>query len=205
ASLRAAPPLPAEGVATLGVARHLMVRESIPGLMSNRLVHALLDAKRALSGQNPALAQMGAPDLEADAVVRVHSGSRVLFQGEERSLLALAMEWIYAIPLLLGLVGTLVMGIVRWLRPGKAPALQRFVGESLSLRRRAVQATSLAEINATRHAFDRLMAEFEEQGGTGPITAQSTAALTALDLCERQIASRRADLDRVAALTGRPV
>jgi TRAP-type uncharacterized transport system substrate-binding protein len=201
-SLRLNPPLPAEAISTLGVARHLMVREALPGLMINRLTHAMLDAKRALLAEHPLLAQMGAPDLEADAHVRVHKGSRVLFQGEERPIGELIMEWIYAVPLLIGLVGTGVMGVIRWLRPPKRPAGAGLVGELLALRREASKAASLAEIAGIRQKLDRLSERAEPALAAGDEAARTL--LVALDLADRQVLSRRLELDRVAEITGRP-
>lgn len=204
-AVRASPPLPDEALSSLGVARHLMVRDMLNGYMVNRLVHAMLDAKRALLPQYPALAQMGAPDLEADAHVKVHRGPKALYNGEEQPISEILLEWIYLVPLLAGLFGTGLMGVWRWLRLGQPNPAEALVRDLLDVRRTAAAATSISELSRAKQSLDGLAEKIlhltEERGklsATGPL-------LTALDIAERQIDSRRAELDRVGRITGRAV
>lgn len=204
-AVRASPPLPDEALSTLGVARHLMVRDALNSYMVNRLVHAMLDAKRVLLPQHPALAQMGAPDLEADAFVKVHRGPKALYNGEEQPISEVLLEWIYLVPLVAGLFGTGLMGVWRWLRLGQPNPAEALVRDLLDVRRRAAAATSIAELSRAKQGLDALAEKVlhlaEDRGklaSTGPL-------LTALDLAERQIDSRRAELDRVGRITGRAV
>lgn len=201
-TLRTAPPLPEEEITTVAVARHLMVRESNPGFLLNHLVHALLDAKRALSGQHPLLAQMGAPDLEADAHVRVHPGPRALFQGEERPISEIILEWIYLIPLLAGAIGTGLFGLVRWLKPRKPDPADLAVSDLIRLRREAGEARSTAEVAQVRRQLEAMVHQVERLIAARPTSAATL--VTALDLADRQLAGRLAELDRIALRTGRP-
>ena len=201
--LRAQPVLPAEALTTLGVSRHLLARESANRYAIGRVVQALFDAKRVLLPHQPVLAQLGAPDLEADAHVRVHRGAKAVYNGEEQPIADMLIEWIYLVPLLCGLVGGGMLALFRWLRPRPADPAGALTGALLDLRREAATATSQADLQRLRQRLEPLAGEVSGLIARTPDGAGAQAALTALDLADRQIDQRSRVLDAITARTGR--
>lgn len=202
--LRPNPPLPDEGTETLAVARHLMVRDAAAALMITRLSREMLEAMRALQTRHPLLGQAGAPDIAADAFVRVHKGPKALFNGEDRGVLDFALEWIYVIPLLFGALASLGVWLRRWLSPDRPGDAETLMAEALELRRTAAEAQSMQELQALRRRFEHLAGQFESRLKTLE-SGDAAGVLAAFDLCDRRIDSRRAELDSIVQRTGRPL
>lgn len=200
--LRPNPPLPEEGTETLAVARHLMTREATSSLATTRLVRELLEATRALQLSHPLLSQAGAPDIEADAFVRVHAGPKALFNGEDRGLLALFLEWIYIVPLVVGGLASAGVWFHRWVSPHKVYDAEELIRSAMELRRLAASATSTAELTKLRTRFEHVVGQFESDIAT--LDARDCGAvLSALNLCDRRLDTRRAELESVIQRTGK--
>lgn len=201
-ALRPLPPLPDEATETLAAPRHLMVREGASSLATTRTLRDLLEATRALQLTHPLLAQAGAPDIAADAFVRVHKGPKSLFNGEDRGLTELVLEWIYVVPLVLGALATLGSWLYRWLLPRKSSEVEDMIAEALALRRSVTAATRIQDVMQARQQFEQLAGQVESRAVHLPQEAMS-GLLSALDLCDRRIDARRAELDQIVQRTGR--
>ena len=201
-ALRPNPPLPDEGIDTLGVSRHLMVRSSVPPLVVTRVLRDFLDAARALQVQHPLLAQAGAPSVEADAFVKVHKGPRAFFNGEDRGLVEVLLDWVYVVPLAFGAIGTLIAWAVGWLSPRKITPSDELIARSLEIRREAGAANETRALSALRTRLEQIAGQLESTlHQVDP--AEAGGVLTAIDLCERRIAARQAELDAIVKATGR--
>lgn len=201
-ALRPNPPLPDEGTETLAVSRYLLVREKVSALFISRATRDILEAARALQFQHPLLAQTGAPDLETGAYVPVHPGARAFLNGEERGLIESALDWIYVVPLLFGALASLGMWLRRWLGPPQTGDVETLMTEALALRREAGEAQSMQELQALRRRFEQLTGTLESNLAKFG-RADAGNILTAVDLCDRRIDARRAELDEIVRRTGR--
>ena len=201
-ALRPNPPLPDEGMDTLGVARHLIVRNNVPSLVVTRMLRDFLEAARALQVQHPLLAQAGSPDIEADAFVKVHKGPRAFFNGEDRGLLEIALDWIYVVPLVFGALATLALWAYRWLSPRNITDSDELIAKALALRREAAATTNPRDFIGFRQRVDQLAGELESSLSLMD-PDEASGVLTALDMCERRIIARQAELEDVVKRTGR--
>jgi TRAP-type uncharacterized transport system substrate-binding protein len=73
-TLRGSPPVPSDDLTTLRVSFYLVARKTLDNDLVTDLAQALMNARRDLLGELPILAQVTAPDTDADAYLPVHPG-----------------------------------------------------------------------------------------------------------------------------------
>lgn len=199
-ALRSTPPVPSENITTLAVNRHIMVRREIPDALISRLLQQLLDARRALQAENPLIAQIAAPDLEKDAAVQVHSGARNYYNNEETSFTDFLSDWLYIAPMILGAVGSLIVGLFQFLKPSKAETCENLVSRLVALRRKVQAAKTPEDILAVEAEFEHLSTLLEEGLGLSSMeVSQSLALLNAIDATHKNIAQRAREIHGASA------
>ena len=101
-TLRGAPPIPDDDLTTLRVPVHLLVRKELDNETVNALAKAIMESRRHLIGEFPLAAQIGAPSTESDAIIPIHPGAKLFFDGEEITLFGKYGDHIFYGSLILG-------------------------------------------------------------------------------------------------------
>lgn len=185
-ALRAQPPLPPETESVLSVAHHLVLRRSSPGIFVSRFIGELMDARRGVLATTPLAGQMDAPDEEARAAAPVHPGASAYFNDEDLTLSDLVSEWGYLVLLVIGGVGSGLIGLLHWLWPKTAESTAaQLLAAFLALRREADRSSTGPEL---RVRFEDLMQQMETALAEGRIDANDVAALvTTAAMAERRV------------------
>jgi TRAP-type uncharacterized transport system substrate-binding protein len=116
-AIRLSPPMPTETTSTLATSRHLVGRKSTSSYFVARFLGELFEARRGLIPENPLAVQIGAPDTAQDATIPVHPGAQAYFGEDPPTLYDFIVEWVYMIPVVLGALGTAIVGLYRLIAP----------------------------------------------------------------------------------------
>jgi TRAP-type uncharacterized transport system substrate-binding protein len=129
-TLRGAPPVPDDDVTTLRVGYYLVANKHLNATVAADLARRVMAARRDLSGEEPSLSGLAAPDLDADAYLSVHPGAAAFFSGTQESFMDRYSNAIYLTPMVLGALASIFAAAWRFLgvRPNEAahPVLDAF-------------------------------------------------------------------------------
>lgn len=129
-TLRGAPPVPDDDVTTLRVGYYLVANRHLNATVAADLARRVMSVRRDLVGEEPGLAGLAAPDLDADAYVSVHPGAAAFFNGTQESFMDRYSNAIYLTPMALGALASIFAAAWRFLgvRPAATahPALDAF-------------------------------------------------------------------------------
>lgn len=81
----ARPPVPDDDVTTLRVGYYLVANGDLNANVVADLARKVMGVRRDLVGEQPPLAGIAAPDLDADAFLPVHPGAAAFFNGTQES------------------------------------------------------------------------------------------------------------------------
>jgi uncharacterized protein len=146
------PMLPEESVTTLTVATYLVAARQVPNDVITQLTRSLFEERQKVSADAPIASLIKAASTDKDATLPVHPGAKVYYDGEETSLMERYGDWLFYGPMLLGFLGSALIGLRRFLQPDIAgsPFLPRF-GLLLAA---VKEAGSLSELEAVRVDVD---------------------------------------------------
>jgi TRAP-type uncharacterized transport system substrate-binding protein len=101
-TLRGSPPVPDDDVTTLRVGYYLVANRHLNANVVADLARKVMGVRRDLVGEQPPLAGIAAPDLDADAFLLVHPGAAAFFHGTQESFMDRYGNVIYLTPMVLG-------------------------------------------------------------------------------------------------------
>ena len=114
-TLRGAPPVPDDDVTTLRVGYYLVANRHLNSSVVADLARKVMSVRRDLVGEQPLLAGIAAPDLDADAFLPVHPGAAAFFNGTQESFMDRYGNAIYLTPMVLGAFASVVAAAWRFL------------------------------------------------------------------------------------------
>jgi len=114
-TLRGAPPVPADDVTTLRVGYYLVANRHLSATVVGDLARKVMSARRDLVGEQPLLAGIAAPDLDADAFLPAHPGAAAFFNGTQESFMDRYSNVIYLTPMVLGAFASVFAAAWRFL------------------------------------------------------------------------------------------
>jgi hypothetical protein len=171
------PMLPKESVTTLQVATYLVADRKVPDDIVTELTRSLLEDRQKMSADAPIASLIKAASTEKDAMFPVHPGAKVFYDGEETTLMERYGDWLFYGPMLLGALGSALLGLRRFLQPDIAgPPLLPRLGLVLSAIREARNLSELEAVSADVDAAVERLAARSLQGASD----QERAAVTAI-------------------------
>lgn len=84
-TVRGSPAIPQDDLTTLRTSLYLVARKKLSDEVVADLAEALMNARRELLAEIPAIALVAAPDTDADAFLPVHPGAAAFFEAREKA------------------------------------------------------------------------------------------------------------------------
>jgi TRAP transporter TAXI family solute receptor len=185
-----APMLPAKSVTTLEVATYLVADRHVPNDVISDLARSLFEERQKMSADAPIASLIKSASTDKDAIFPVHPGAKVYYDGEETTLMERYGDWLFYGPMLMGALGSGLIGLRRFLQPDTAGpfVLPRF-GAVLSAIK---DARSLGELDEVRADIDTVV----ESVVTAPLRGafdqeRATVTSIALSYANHVMAERR--------------
>ena len=179
-TLRGAPPVPEDDVTTLRVAYYLVANRHLDQQMVGELAKRIMAARRDLGSQEPLLAGISTPTLDADAYIAVHPGAAAYYNGTQQSFMDRWSNEIFLAPMVLGALASVFAAAWRFLGIRNNAAAQTTLEQFCALREKIRDLEDEAELSKIEDDIDAMLrmrlakpAE-DEEGGT------ETLALIAL-------------------------
>ena len=173
------PMLPEESVTTLQVATYLVASRDVPSDVISQLTRSLFEDRQKVSADAPIASLIKAASTDKDAILPVHPGAKVYYDGEETTLMERYGDWLFYGPMLLGALGSALVGLRRFLQPDVAgPPLLPRLNIVLSAIR---EARSLPELEAVRADVEAAVQRLADRSLNGA-SDQERAAVTAIAL-----------------------
>jgi TRAP-type uncharacterized transport system substrate-binding protein len=152
-TLRGAPPIPSDDLTTLRVTFYLIAKKKLDNDLVTDLTQALMNARRDLLGELPMLAQMSAPDTDADAYLPVHSGAAAYYNGTQQSFLDKWGNAIFLTPMILGGLVSVLAAAWKFVRAGepqtKEAALDTLYALGRRIQRRSNRSCLISSVRST--------------------------------------------------------
>ena len=121
-TLRGSPAIPDDDVTTLRAPYLLVANRHLDQQLIGQLTKQIMAARRDLAANQPLIANIATPNLDADAFVTVHPGAAAFYNGTQESFMDRWSNAIYLTPMLLGALASVFAGAWRFLglRGGEA-------------------------------------------------------------------------------------
>jgi TRAP transporter TAXI family solute receptor len=189
------PMLPEESVTTIMVATYLVADRNISNDAITALTRSLFEERQRIAADASVANLVKAASTDKDAIIPVHPGAKVYYDGEETTLMERYGDWLFYGPMLLGGLGSVLLAAMRFLGLREEAS-----GLSLLARVRDViasikQAGSVAELEAIRAHLDASVARVASEAARGNVDErQAAVAALAINYIDHVMAERRAAL-----------
>jgi TRAP-type uncharacterized transport system substrate-binding protein len=114
-ALRGAPAVPDDDVTTLRVPYLLVANRHLDQQVVGELAKRVMAARRALASEQPLIAGIATPTLDADAYIAVHPGAAAYYNGTQESFMDRWGNAIYLTPMALGALASVFAAAWRFL------------------------------------------------------------------------------------------
>jgi uncharacterized protein len=184
------PILPEESVTTLQVATYLVADRNVSNDAITELTRSLFEERQKMSADAPIASLIKAASTDKDAIIPLHPGAKVYYDGAETTLMERYGDWLFYGPMVFGVLGSALLGIRRFLQTDTAgpPLLPRF-GVVLSMIKEAMSVSELEQVRADIDTAVEKLARTALLGASDHERAAITAM--ALGYLNQAIAERR--------------
>ena len=176
-TLRGAPPVPDDDVTTLRVAYDLVANRHLDSNLVADLAKKVMSVRRDLVSEQPLLAGIAAPDLDADAYVSVHPGAAAFFNGTQQNFMDRYSDAIYLTPMVLGAIASVFAAAWRFLGVRATETTQTTLDALCGLPKRIRQTDNEAELAAIEDEVDDILRAQLAKSGDGDENGADAAAL----------------------------
>ena len=186
------PALPAEDTTTLQVATYLVADRKVHDGVVTALTRSLFEERQRMIADAPTAVLIKAASTDKDATIPIHPGAKAYYDGEETSLVDRYGDMVYYIPVLFGALGSLLVGLRRFLFEPDGddlPLAARIDDLLMTIR----TCETLSDLDRTRADLDAFVIKAAGAGGA-PDQENTTRAALAIGYLSGAIADRRAAL-----------
>jgi len=156
-SLQGSPPIPPDNRVTLATNVYLVARDSLdPDLVAN-LTREIMIAKRDLGVEQPALAQIVAPELDSAAYIPIHPGAAEYYNNTQRDWLDKYANWIFLLPIIFGIGATTFAATWKFLEFENGRVQETLMAANYHLPRKIRSAASETELQQIEDEIDSLL------------------------------------------------
>jgi TRAP-type uncharacterized transport system substrate-binding protein len=178
-TLRGSPPVPDDDVTTLRVGYDLVANRHLDSDEVADLARRIMSVRRDLVGEQPLLAGIAAPDLDADAYLGVHPGAAAFFNGTQESFMDKYGNAIYLTPMVLGAMASVFAAAWRFLKVGPTETGLGTLDALCGLPGRIRKTDNEAELAAIEDEVDGILRVELAKPASGDESGPDVAALIA--------------------------
>jgi TRAP-type uncharacterized transport system substrate-binding protein len=201
-TLRGAPPVPDDDVATLRASLYLVANKKLGSDLIATLTQTIMDVRRDLLREQPIFAQITAPSTDQDAYLQLHPGAAAVYNGTRQSFMDEYGNWIYLTPMVLGGIATVLAAAWKFLGIGNADARQGPLDSLYALGRRIRKVDTEAELSDIEEEIDDILKEQRARSADGDENAVDDVTLNvAAHRLEDLIHDRRTMLAKRPAIS----
>jgi TRAP-type uncharacterized transport system substrate-binding protein len=191
-TLRGAPPVPDDDVTTLRVTYYLVANRHLGADVIADLARRVMAVRRDLVGEDPLLAGIAAPELDADAYISAHPGAAAFFNGTQQSFMDRYGNAIYLTPMALGALASIFAAAWRFLGVRSHEAAHPTLDAFCALPGRIRSVTDETELNAIENEVDSLLrTQLARTAGQEEGAAEAQALIAAAQRLDILIHHRR--------------
>ncbi|KRQ92810.1 C4-dicarboxylate ABC transporter substrate-binding protein [Bradyrhizobium jicamae] len=176
-TLRGAPPVPADDLTTLRTSFYLVAQKKLSNDLVTDLTQSVMNARRDLLTELPILAQVTAPDTDADAHLPVHPGAAAFYNGTQQSFLD---EWgniIFLAPMIAGGLLSVLAAAWKFLRADGPQTREQALDALYALGRRIRISGSEVELDEIELEIDRILQTQRLKAAAGEDETRDVTAL----------------------------
>jgi TRAP-type uncharacterized transport system substrate-binding protein len=156
-TLRGSPAVPDDDVTTLRVPYLLVANRRLDQEVVAELTKRVMAARRDLASQEPLVAGISTPTLDADAYIAVHPGAAAFYNGTEQSFMDRWGNVIYLTPIVFGALASVFAAAWRFLGIRSRDAAQGTLEQLFSLRQRIHDLEDEAELRKIEDHIDVML------------------------------------------------
>ncbi|OKO83534.1 C4-dicarboxylate ABC transporter substrate-binding protein [Bradyrhizobium sp. NAS96.2] len=162
-TLRGSPPIPSDDLTTLQTSFYLVAQKKLGNDLIGDLTQSIMNARRDLLAELPALSQIATPDTDAGAYIPVHPGAAAVYEGTRESFLDQWGNAIFLTPMIAGALASVLAAAWKFLRSAEAPSRKEALDTLYALGPRIRAAGHEAELEEIEHEIDQLLRTQREQ------------------------------------------
>ena len=156
-TLRGSPAVPDDDVTTLRVPYLLVANRHLDQQVVAELTKRVMAARRDLASEQPLIAGIATPTLDADAYIGVHPGAAAFYNGTEQSFMDRWGNAIYLTPMVLGALASIFAAVWRFLGIRSHDASQTTLEQLCALRERIRDLEDEAELRKIEDDIDVML------------------------------------------------
>jgi hypothetical protein len=176
-TLRGAPPVPSEDLTTLRTSFYLVAQKKLGNDLVTDLTQSVMSARRDLLAELPILAQVTAPDTDADAYLPVHPGAAAFYNGTQESFLDKWGNIIFLAPMIAGALASVLAAAWKFLRAGTPKTPEQALDALYALGRRIRVSGRETELDEIERDIDRVLQTQRLKAAAGEDEAREVTAL----------------------------
>jgi TRAP-type uncharacterized transport system substrate-binding protein len=198
-TLRGSPAIPDDDVTTLRVPYMLVANRHLNPQVVGELAKRVMAARRDLAANQPLLANIATPTLDAEAFISVHPGAAAFYNGTQESFMDRWGNAVYLTPMVLGGLASIFAAAWRFLGIRVSEAAHTTVSRLCELRD---EIRSLADEAGLRRLEDEIEAvlrgHLAKSSGDDEGSSETLAAITLVQRLDNLIHHRRMELSAPA-------
>jgi TRAP-type uncharacterized transport system substrate-binding protein len=199
-TLRGSPAVPGDDVTTLRVPYLLVANRHLDHELVAELTKRVMAARRDLASEQPLIAGIATPTLDADAYIAVHPGAAAFYNGTEQSFMDRWGNVIYLTPIVFGALASVFAAAWRFLGIRSRDAAQGTLEQLCALRERIRDLEDEAELRKIEDDIDvMLRAHLAKSNGDEESNAEALALIALAQRLDNLVHHRRVVLASVIA------
>jgi hypothetical protein len=155
----------------------LVAKKDLDNDLVTELTQALMNARRDLLGELPILAQVTAPDTDADAYLPVHPGAAAYYNATQQSFLDKWGNAIFLTPMIFGGLVSALAAAWKFVRAGEPRTKEQALDSLYALGRRIRTIEKESELSDIEREIDKVLQAQRIKATTGDENALDVTTL----------------------------
>jgi TRAP-type uncharacterized transport system substrate-binding protein len=191
-TLRGSPAIPDDDVTTLRVPYMLVANRHLNPQVVGELAKRVMAARRDLAAEQPLIANIATPTLDADAFITVHPGAAAFYNGTQESFMDRWGNAVYLTPMVLGALASVFAAAWRFLGIRGTDTPHNALSQLCMLRERIHDLGDEAALRKIEDEIDAMLrAQLAKPGGDEEGGSETLAAIALAQRLDNLIHHRR--------------
>lgn len=190
------PPVPDDDLTTLRIPFYLVASKKLSDSVVTALTKGIMEARRDLLTDYPALAQISAASTDKDAFIPIHPGAETYFEGEQQTVVEKYGDQFFYVSMALGTLASVLAAVWKFMMKGEEPPEVRPLTRLYALTELIGEAGAEPGLAVIERQIDEILKKELERYSSGEANVAEASALgLATHRLERLIGQRRAILE----------